>query len=260
MGTEVGNIGEMTPMNPKAALVLVAFAITLGQPNKGQPEPPVPLPPAAAQVAQDFLSAFSRNDRDAIKDLLPTRPENLYGPCPFAGMPTLTNPRADTRTGAIDFQGPLLDSGLPDKGTIILRLVEENSLRTWRVRQIYWYEKLPKGADLPDRSPTAADRAQEPALRRAAQDFLQAWLAAEFERMDGLTFHWWEVPRRPPKWVKMKGVNLSARATTLGGLRVDFVAKLRVLGFLPKNVAGNVWLVEEDGQWRVRPLTFTFFF
>jgi hypothetical protein len=247
-------------MSPKAAIVLIALAVTLGQPSEGEPGASVPMPPAAEKVARDFLFAFSRNDRNAIKSMLPERLENLYGPCPFARMPTLTKPRADTRVGVVDFQGPMVDSGLPRKGTIVLRLVEENGVRTWRVRQIYWYEELPREAKLPDKSPTAADRAQEPAVRRAATDFIEAWQAAEYERMDGLTFHWWEVPRRQPKWVKMTGASLTARATTLNGLRVDFVAKLRVARVLPRSVAGNVWLVEEDGEWRVRPLTFSFFF
>lgn len=256
----MGKIRQITLMNPKAALVLIALAVTLGQPNEGQPESSIALPPAAERVARDFLFAFSRNDRDAVSEMLPKRLDNLYGPCPFASMPTLTKPRADTRAGAVDFHGRMLDAGLPGKGTIILRLVEENAVRAWRVRQIYWYEKLPQGASIPDHSPTAADRAQEPSLRRAAEDFLEAWQATDFERMDGLTFHWWEVPRRSPKWVKMRGAELTARSTALGGLRIDFVAKLRVMRVLPKNVAGNVWLVKEDGEWRVRPLTFSFLF
>jgi len=247
-------------MSPKAALVLIALAVTLGQSNEGQPQASVPLPPAAERVARDFLFAFSRNDRGAIEDMLPERLENLYGPCPFARMPSLTKPRADTRIGVIDFQGPMVDSGLPTKGTIVLRLVEENGVRAWRVRQIYWYEELPREARVPDRSPTAADRAEEPKVRQAAVDFLEAWLASDYARMDDLTFHWWEVPRRPPKWVKMRSARLTAHSTTLNGLRVDFVAKLRVARLLPKDVAGNVWLVEEDGEWRVRPLTFSFFF
>jgi len=247
-------------MSPKAAIVLLALAVTLGQPSEGKPGTSVSLPPAAEKVARDFLFAFSRNDRDAIKSMLPEGLGNLYGPCPFARMPTLTKPRADTRVGVVDFEGPMVDSGLPRKGTIVLRLVEENGVRAWRVRQIFWYEELPREAKLPDKSPTAADRAQEPALRQAATDFLEAWQASDYERMDGLTFHWWEVPRRQPKWVKMTGATLTARSTTLNGLRVDFVAKLRVARVVPRSVGGNVWLVEEDGKWRVRPLTFSFFF
>ncbi len=247
-------------MNPKAAVVLIALVATLGQPKLGEPDAMVPLPPAAAKVATDFLFAFSRNDRATVSRMLPDRLENLYGPCPFARMPALTKPRADTRIGVIDFQGPMGDPGLPKKGSIVLRYVEENGLRAWRVRQLYWYEKLPRGAKLPERSPTATDRAQEPRVRQAAVEFLEAWLAEDYEQMDALTFHWWEVPRRQPKWVRMTGANLTARSSAMGGLRVDFVAKLKVMRFIPKSVGGHVWLVEEDGVWRVRPLTFTFLF
>ena len=247
-------------MSPKFTIVIIALAAALAQQGAGKPEAVPALPPAAAQVAREFLFAFSRNDRDTIKSMLPKRLENLYGSCPFAQAPELIKPRADTRTGAIDFEGAMADPRLPTKGTIVLRYVEENGVRTWRVRQIYWYSELPREAQVPDESPTAADRAQEPNLRRAAEDFLQAWLAGDWQRMDGLTFHWWEVPRRPPKWVNMTGAEFSARRTSLDGLRVDFVAKLRVLRLLPRRVHGNLWLVEEDGAWRVRPLTFTFLF
>jgi len=219
-----------------------------------------PLPPEAAQVARDFLFAFSRNDRDRIKTMLPKRLENLYGPCPFSQMPQLSKPRADTRAGAVDFAGPMADAGLPNKGTILLRHVEEDGVRTWRVRQLYWYSELPPEADIPERSPTAADQAEEPHLQRAAEQFVEAWLAKDYPRMGGLTFRWWEVARRPPKWVKMSGADLTARPASLDGLRVDFVAKLRVLKVLSRSVRGNLWLVEEDGEWKVRPLTFMFVF
>ena len=65
--------------------------------------------------------------------------------------------------------------------------------------------------------------------------------------MDAWTFHWWTNDRKPPKWVKMASASLENRPTTLGGLRVDFVAKLKVVGVLPKRVRGTMWLVEEDG-------------
>lgn len=246
-------------MNPKAGIILIALAVALGQQDPGRPATAAPLPPAAARVAKDFLFAFSRNDREAIKGMLPRRLENLYGPCPFSRMPALTKPRVDSRVAAIDFEGPMADSDLPRAGTMVLRLVEENGVRAWRVRQCYWYEELPRGANLPERSPTAADRRQEPKLRRAAVEFLEAWLAGDYDQMDELTFHWWNVPRRAPKYIKTTGANLTARKSTLEGLRVDFVLKGRIFRILPKSVRGTVWLVEEDGKWRVRPLTFSFF-
>jgi len=246
-------------MDPKTTLIIVGLAAALAQPG-GKPAVSAPLPAPAANVARDFLFAFSRNDRAAIEEMLPRKIENLYGPSPFGRMPELEKPRADTRTGAIDFKGKMSDPGLPSKGTIILRLVEEDGVRAWRVRQLYWYTGLPPEADIPDTSPTPADRKQEPALRQAAVDFISAWLANDCQAMDRLTFHWWEVPRKPPKWVTMKSAELAARPTTLDGLRVEFVAHLTMARIVPKEVHGNLWLVHEDGAWRVRPLTFTFLF
>ncbi len=245
-------------MGAKATLVIIALAAAFAQPGESRPARSVPLPPKAGEVARDFLFAFSTNDRDRVKELLPKRLSNLYGP--FARAPRLTKPRADSRVAAIDFNGKMADAGLPATGTIILRLVEEDGVRRWRVRQMYWYTDMPPEADIPDKSPTEEDRRQEPSVERAAIDFIAAWLAGEYGTMDRLTFHWWEVDRKAPKWVKMKGADLTARPTELDGLRVDFVAKLRVFRVVPRDVRGNVWLVQEDGVWRVRPLTFTFVF
>jgi len=249
----------MNDMKHSAALLLLALT-ALTAVLSARPVCAAPLPAEAAQVAKDFLFAFSRNDREVIKGMLPKGLANLYGPCPFNRMPSLSNPRADGRIGAIDFEAPSVDPGLPKKGIIVLRLVEEEKVKAWRVRQIYWFQELPTGAQIPDHSPTSADRRQEPAVRQGAFEFLRAWLAKDFERLDGLTFHWWNVPRRPPRWVKMTRVSVEGRPTTLEGLRVSFSARLRFAGLLPRHVEGNLWLVNENGAWRVRPITFSLLF
>lgn len=228
----------------------------------GWAAPQSALPPEAKRAAEDFLYAFSRNDRDAISRLVPKSAANLFGPCPFSRMPSLSKPRADGRVGAVEFEGKgkMSDPGLPGKGIVILRLVEEGGSKNWRIRQIYWYEELPPEADIPERSPTEEDKRQEPALREAAKEFLHYWLASDYQEMERRIFRWWEVDRRPPKWVRMTGVDLKARPTTLNGIRVDFDAKLKLIRVVPRSVSGMIWLVQEDGAWRVRPLTFAFFF
>jgi len=243
----------------RAGKVLPALALSLLAGPAALGAAPV-LPPEAAKVARAFLFAFARNDRDAIQSMIPTDLANLYGPTPFARMPYLSKPRADGRVGALDFEGKMSDPGLPGKGTIVLRFVEEDGVKAWRVRQIYWYEKLPPEAEIPDKSPTSADRRQEPNLREAAKEFIHYWLAIDYRQMDRLVFHWWEVDRKPPKWVNMTDADLEARPTTLSGSRVDFVATLKVLRVVPKTVCGTFWLVQENGAWRVRPLTFAFLF
>lgn len=244
----------------RSVLLAVGLTLVLGFPALVSVEARPRLSPEAAKVAEDFLFAFSRNDRDAVTAMLPRQLHNLYGPSPFTHLPTLTKPRADKRTGAVEFQGGRADAGVPDRGLFVLRRMTEGGQTVWRVRQIYWYDELPPDANLPEKSRTAADRREEPRLREAVTEFIKVWMAREYENLDSRVFHWWEVDRKAPKWVKMNRVNLRDPATSLGGVRLDFTAKLRVLGALPKSVDGTMWLVEEGGKWRVRPLTFAFAF
>lgn len=241
----------MRLLTPCAVLLLGALGL-VAAPRPGGTSP---LPAEAAEVARAFLLAFSRNDRPAVRAMLPKKDEDLYGPCPFSRMPSLSRPRADGRVGAIEFFGRAVDPGLPDQGIIILRGEEEGGRKRWRVRQIYWYDELPKGADIPQESPTSADKRQEPALREAALEFLRGWLRRDYAKMSQFTFKWWEIPRRPPTWVKMTRVEVTGRPTTLDGIRVSYQATLKVAKLLPKQVTGDLWLVNENGRWRVRPLT-----
>ena len=52
-------------------------------PVPAEEAPPLQLSPEAAQVAQNFLFAFSRNERAIISGLLPKQLPNRYGPSPF---------------------------------------------------------------------------------------------------------------------------------------------------------------------------------
>jgi len=218
------------------------------------------LTPDAERVARGFVTAFSVNDRATIQSMLPKSPQNLYGPCPFAKMPQISKPRADGRVAAVDFSGVMADLDLPRQGIIVLRLVEEGASKTWKVRQLYWFTDLPAEAQIPDKSATAADRRQEPAVRKAAIEFIGAWSRKKWDVVEKLTFQWWRIHRRPPKWVKLTRVDVVGKPTTLDGLRVDFDATLRFAGLLPKSVHGNFWLVKEEGAWRVRPITFSLLF
>jgi len=250
-------------MSGTAALLVVAFMPPLGPfiPGGG-PSTKIQGGEAAEvdTVAREFLSAFCKNDRDAIRGMLPTKTSALYGPCLFGKMPVLGNPRVEGRTAAVDFEGPMADSALPGRGMIVLRHVEQDGLRAWRVRQLYWYEELPPEARLPERSRTEDDKAQEPSVVQAAQEFLSAWLAGDHESMSRLTFRWWEVSRRRPGWVRLIGVDVQAHPAGRDERRVEFVARLRLAGLMAKSVRGRLWVVREGDSWRVRPLTFAFFF
>lgn len=246
-------------MNP-ASRIMCVLLLAVGTVCLTAPADAADLAPGAERAARDFLTAFILNDRAAIRALLPKNAADLYGPCPFTKMPQILKPRADGRIGAVDFAGPTMDPNLPQHGIMVLRLVEEGSSKSWKVRQIYWFTDLPPEANIPDKSPTAADRRQEPAVRRAAIEFISAWTRKNWEALGDLTFEWWDVHRRPPKWVKLVKADFEGKPTTLEGVRVDFDATLRFARLLPKHVHGSLWLVKEDGAWRVRPITLSLLF
>ncbi len=238
--------------------VMVALVVAAGTAFAGEARR---LPAEAQKVAEEFVYAFAQNDRPKITTLLPTKARYRYGPSPFTKMPTLTKPRADGSAGAVEFAGGRGDTGLPDKGMIVLRRVREANGQTgWQIRQIYWYDELPKDAQVPDKSPSEKDKKEEPKIEAATTRFLKDWIGGEYDKLDGQVFHWWEIQRKPPKWIKMSSVMFKDPVPSLGGYRVEFVAKLKVLGAIPKTVNGTLWLVEEDGKWRVRPLTMAFSF
>ncbi len=256
---ELGSMSRDMTTIRKLTVTLLGLVAALAQQSPARCEPEsAPLPPDAAKVARDFLYAFSRNDRETIRGMLPTELSNLYGPCPFAEPPDLSRPRVRKRAGAVNFTGRMVDRGLPTNGMIVLRRVEEDGVRTWRVRQIYWYDKLPGDAKkMRERSASEADREQEAQIERAASEFIDAWLAEGYEKMDELTFHWWEVDRRRSKWIKLARASFENTRAALDGLCVDFVAKLKIAKIFSRRVSGNIWLVQEDGEWRVRPVSLT---
>jgi len=244
------------------AMVVVSLLLLTGTglaqvtPEVTAPEPMAAMDTPEA-VAKAFVAAFCGNDRSAVSAMLPKSLRDLYGPCLFSQMPVLSNPRFDGRTGMVDFEGPMLDADLPTKGLMTFRLVDDGDAKVWRIRQIYWYHAVPAEVNtrLAKPAPTADDAQQEPALLRTATDFLGAWLSGDFQAVDKFVFRWWEVPRKKPAWVRLAGVDVHHQSTSPAGTRVDFEARLRLIGFMPKQAKGSLWLVQEDGQWRVRPLS-----
>ncbi len=247
------------------ALLLLAGAALAGE-TAGPPPPlpgVVPAAPEAApglvpeSLATAFLTAFCNNDRAAIGAMLPKSLPARYGPCLFSHLPALSNARVNGTTGMVDFEGPMLDADLPTKGMITFRRCPEGEGAIWRVRQIYWYRTRPPEAKarLEKRAIRPADVEAEPVLLRAATDFLTAWLAGDYQAVDRGVFRWWDVPRAKPRWVKLARLDVQRRSAAPDSVRIDFGARLRLAGLMPKQVKGSLWLVQEEGQWRVRPLS-----
>jgi hypothetical protein len=209
-------------------------------------------------VARQFIQALIVRDVATLSRLSPTNPKNLFGPCLFKAMPKFSNPRVKGHKGGLDFQGKSTLADLADRGVMSFTKVDHEK-PAWRVRQFFWYEKPPLGASIPGKSPTAADRKQEPYLDDSARVFIGAWLKGDYRTMQRYYFDWVRhKPRHPPRGIKLNDVKLDAKRMANGEYRVSFTARLTVYKVVPRTVDGVLFAVNEDGHWKMRVTTFSF--
>jgi hypothetical protein len=235
----------------RRSLSALAFSLLLASPRPLLAK----LDPGAEKAARDYLLAFSRNDRPAMKRLTPTQPANFYGPFMFKRLPRLKNPRVDAHRAAIDFEGESIDARLSPRGTITLVKLDERETEAWVVRQVLWYDKehLPLGVRLPKESVTKADQEQESEVRQSARAFLVAWQGEDYERMNYLSFDWLSRENKdPPKLIKLRKLQFSEAGRLEGATRVEYQAQLTLLGFIPHRANGFLYLLKEGEDWKVR--------
>ena len=237
-------------MHRLPALVALGVLLASGAAALGK------LDPGAEKAAREYLTALSRNDRATMKRLTPSEPRDLYGPFFFKRLPVLRGPRVDSHRAAIDFEGESVDPELPPRGTITLVKLDERKSEAWVVRQVLWYDKkqLPLGVKVPDESVTEADQRQELEISRSARAFLLAWLHEDYARMKHLSFDWLsrKKAQEPPRFVKLRELRLNEAGALEGAIKVKYEARLTLIGFLPHRTSGFVYVLKEDGAWKVR--------
>jgi len=206
----------------------------------------------AKAAAYKYIKYLADDDRANLKKMQPAEPKNRYGPYPFAGTPSLGQPKVDAHRAGLEFTGKATDASLPSKGAIILNRKDKDTKDPWKVRTIIWYEKLPFGVKMPKTSVTQADVAQEALVQKAVQSYLQAWRSGDWERMKALTYDW--LSRTPEKSTRagLKSAQLRLTEMPGGEVKVDYTARVVFFRFIPKTVSGRLYCVREGGAWKVR--------
>lgn len=223
----------------------VGALVCLAAPTRGA------APQSDAEKAADaYLRALVGGDAKTAQRLSPAKPENKFGPCPFAKMPRLEKPRVDLHRGAVMFKGPARDSQLPPAGGITLTRLDRVKGNPWRIRTIAFFTEPPAGARIPPHSVTRQDTAQEPAATEAARRYVAAWLKGDYKTMESLHFDW--VGRIEPAAVRVRSIELTSTPTDRGEVKIQFCAKIVMAYVLPKTVTGAVYAMREDGEWKVR--------
>jgi len=230
-----------------AAAVIAAVALRSG----AAPAPPTGLDPAAEKAARTYLEALVKGDAAVLVRLTPHKPENKYGPFPFAQIPRLDGARVDAHRAGVLFTGATKDPELPDQGAVSLTLLDHVTQDPWRVRQVAFFDRLPLGAKIPKRSITGRDKAQEPLVTKAARRYIAAWMRGDYATMDYLAFNW--IARmRPVAATRIRSIEFRAQPTENGEIKVGFTAKVTVYKVLPKTLEGTLFAMCEDGEWRIR--------
>ena len=219
---------------------------------------PGQVDPAAEKAAEDYLYALARGDKERLLELTPKDLEKFYGPPLFREMPVLKNPRAKGHRGLIDFEGESTDPALPSQGTISMTMRDSRQFDRWQVRAIVWKSGSNLTLNPFKYSPTEKDRIQEVQIRACAAKYLKAWMEEDWQGMDHMTFDW--INRRSLKgsfYVRSLDFDSSLRPD--GSVRVEFRAKvsprLPILGLIRRTAEGFFYVVQEDGQWKVRRMT-----
>lgn len=208
------------------------------------------------QVATQFIRYYFLSDINQLGQTLPTTGMQLFGPYPFAGKVALGAPKVRGRQALIDFTANTVDAQFHRHGAILLW--RNKKTESWQVRQVMFYERIPRLFNLPSKSETARDKAYEPEVKEVGTAFLNAWGRGETSRMLALWYDWTKSPRDPEKGLSVSNIAVTLSRASCGDPYAQYTAKLTYrYGIISYSmtVKGGLLLVADKGQWKVRANT-----
>lgn len=220
--------------------------------------------PAALETAKRYLRGYADANKTLLRNLTAKEPENYFGPCLFAQMPTLSNIRVDGSRAQVSFEGPATDPALPRKGTIALnfKAIGSDTTRHWRIRGIFWQGSQSIGVKTMDDSPTKKDEAKEPAVRAAVTKYINGWLKGDWADMKATSYDWLSKNRPLNKEIILRSVSCKGFLRPDGSVRVAFTVtaspRMAVASLLRRTATGTMYLVKESNEWKVRGITTSF--
>ena len=203
------------------------------------------------RVVTRFIQAYLYANVEEMTRVLPSNFQASFGPYPFTGHAAIAQVKVQANQALLEFSGMPRDPKFPQRGGILC--YRNNG--AWCVRQVLFYDHIPRLFNLPDKSGSADDRAQEAAVRTLGQAFLTAWQHGNLHAMSSRWFDWSHSSRDPIKGLAMSGLTLQSSLTAWHDPYVQFVMKL-TYQFGPlacaMQVKGGLALVNEGHGWKVR--------
>ena len=204
-----------------------------------------------SKLVHDYICAYARNDNPVLRMYLTTRDENLFGPFPFKGMPTLKKPTVDDNQALVSFEAKMPDANYPGKGGILFY----RKHGTWLVRQVLFYDKVPVLFNLPKKSVTDKDRQNEPVVAGIADQFMKAWQKDDTTTLNKYFHRWMDDEPDIRKGMSVSKYESNRTVTDKGEIFIRYKAKLTYRwGLLSYTMDfnGGFILVKENGAYKLR--------
>jgi len=209
------------------------------------------------QVATKFVQHYLVSDLNQLTQTLPSTGFQLFGPYPFTGKVTLGAPKVDERQALINFTAEgTADDRFHRRGAILLW--RNKQTEKWQVRQVLFYERIPRLFNLPSKSRTARDKGYEPEVKAVGTAFMEAWRRNDAPRMLALWYDWTKSPRDPADGLSVSNIEVDLSRAAWDDPYARYSAKLTYrYGILSYSmtVKGGLLLVDDHGQWKVRANT-----
>jgi hypothetical protein len=206
-----------------------------------------------AEVAKKFIDGYFRNDYDVMKACVPAGFKDLTGTFPFNGQPAITAIKVDENQALADFTANVADSRIPTRGAVLF--YKRTGL--WYVRQVLYYNKIPKVFNLPSKSKTSSDKSFEPVVRETAVKFLKLWEEGNYEKMEQLWFRWPDMDREPIAKLSVRNIKITQEELKWKDTYINFSCQIayKLTSWLPPatmQVKGHFSMVKVGDVWKVR--------
>jgi len=210
-------------------------------------------------LMQSFIVAYFTKDMPTVRMCVPKNQANLFTQYPFSATPTLSNAKVHINQALVEFSGPVIDQQMIGKGGILF----SKHGKLWQVRQLMFYNKVPRIFNMPSRSITSEDRSYEGTVNALAKKFMVQWKSNCPSGMLGLWYNW--VKDNPDRitGLQMKNFQASSARTQWNEPFMNYSVNLSYkLGPLSYRMTahGGMVLVKERGAWKVRANSFFLYF
>lgn len=205
-------------------------------------------------VATEFIRYYFLSDLKHLAQTLPDNGCELFGQYPLQGNLRLGTPKVDDNQALLEFTADTADRKFHEHGGILFK----RDRGEWFVRQVMFYDHIPRLFNLPSRSKTDKDKASEPAVKSVGVAFMAAWERNNNRRMLELWYDWTKKPREPVDGLSVSQIELFPGKTAWNDPYIGYTAKLTYrFGILSysMNVKGGLMLVRDNNKWRIRANT-----